>query len=340
MSKTKGATTTAKAAKKAAIGTANGKAANGKAANGKAANEKVLNKKVAMSQAIEARQPSSMDDFLFDLRGYIIIENAIEPQLLDELNAIFDQIPRTLEFGEWLGNSQRRDYNKMTGMELHNAIELGAPFEALVDHPSWINYARHYCGEEKSYVEGLFIDESLASFRKSGGLHPVHSGGYRGALRGKYHYEHGLFRAGQCNVLLALCDIGPGDGATMVIPGSHKSNLPHPGTGDYFKGDKMDTLEGAIEVHLNKGDALLFVDGLMHGGSNRTTREGERRVVIYRYGPVWGASRFGYQYSTELLNRVTPEQRKILEPVPPCTPQNSFIPTEAPGNKTPEAPEK
>ena len=29
-------------------------------------------------------------------------------------------------------------------------------------------------------------------------------------------------------MLLALTDIGPGDGGTMVIPGSHKSNLIHP----------------------------------------------------------------------------------------------------------------
>ena len=29
-------------------------------------------------------------------------------------------------------------------------------------------------------------------------------------------------------MLLALTDIGPGDGGTMIIPGSHKSNFQHP----------------------------------------------------------------------------------------------------------------
>lgn len=105
----------------------------------------------------------------------------------------------------------------------------------------------------------------------------------------------------------------------MVIPGSHKSNFPHPDAGDYAKLDRMDHLEGAEPVYLNKGDALLFVDGLMHGGSSRTN-PGERRVTIYRYGPVWGASRFGYEYSQELLDRLTPERRKILQPVPPLRP--------------------
>jgi ectoine hydroxylase-related dioxygenase (phytanoyl-CoA dioxygenase family) len=105
----------------------------------------------------------------------------------------------------------------------------------------------------------------------------------------------------------------------MVIPGNHKSNFPHPLSGDYGSGDRMDTLDGAIPVYLDKGDALLFVDGLMHGGSSRTN-EGERRILIYRYGPSWARTRFNYEYSRELLDRLPPERRKILEPVPPARP--------------------
>jgi hypothetical protein len=148
----------------------------------------------------------------------------------------------------------------------------------------------------------------------------VHSGGYRGALRGRYDYRHGVFRCGQVNIIVAITEIGPGDGPTMVIPGSHKSNFPHPNAGNYARGDRMDHLEGAIPAPLHKGDALLFVDGLMHGGSSRTNPEGERRVTIYRYGPLWGATRFGYEYSPALLDRLTPERRKLLQPVPPSHP--------------------
>lgn len=267
---------------------------------------------------METRQPSALDDFFFDLRGYLILKNAVEPELVDALNHSIDELP-PLEYGEWHGNAQRRDYTKSTGLEMHNAVEMGEPYERLIDHAGWIAYLRHYCGEEKSYVEGLYIDESMVSVRRSGGHHPVHSGGYQAALRGGYHYAHGVFRAGQCNIILALTDIGPGDGATMVIPGSHKSNFPHPHAGDYAALDRMDHLDGAEPVYLEKGDALLFVDGLMHGGSSRTN-PGERRVTIYRYGPLWGASRFGFSYSAELLDRLPPERRKILQPVAPLTP--------------------
>jgi len=268
---------------------------------------------------MEPRNPTALDDFLFDLNGYIILKNAVEPDLLDALNDAFDNFP-ALQQGEWLGNAQRRDYTGETGLELHNCVEAGEPFERLIDHPSWINYARHYAGEEDSYVEGLFIDECIASVRRSGGHHPVHSGGYRGALRGKYGYEHGVFRCGQVNVIVALTEIGPGDGPTMVIPGSHKSNFPHPNAGNYARGDRMDHLEGAVPVYLHKGDAVMFVDGMMHGGSSRTSPEGERRVTIYRYGPLWASTRFGYEYSQPLLDRLTPERRKILQPVTPSRP--------------------
>lgn len=266
----------------------------------------------------QQRQATAVDDFMFDLNGFLILKGAVGPALLTRLNAEFDRFP-DIEFGQWYGNAQRRDYTKETGYELHNVVECGAPFEELIDHPSWIDLVRKYCGDQGSYTEGLFIDEAIASIRKSGGHHPVHSGGFQGSTRGTYQYKHGVFRCGQCNIILALTDIGPGDGPTMVIPGSHKANLPHPLAGDYAKGDVMDALPGAIPVHLEKGDALLFCDGLMHGGSSRTNR-GERRITIYRYGPSWGATRFGFAYSDELLGRLTPARRKILQPVPQLRP--------------------
>ncbi len=268
---------------------------------------------------MEPRNPTPLDDFLFDLNGYIVIKNAVEPELLDDLNRAFDNFP-PLEHGQWWGNAQRRDYNAATGLELHNCVEAGEPFERLIDHPGWINYVRRYCGEEKSYVEGLFIDECIASIRRSGGHHPVHSGGFQGALRGRYLYTNGVFRCGQCNIILGLTDVHEGDGPTMVVPGSHKSNFPHPNTGNYANLDRMDNLDGAVPVYMDKGDALLFVDGLMHGGSSRSNLEGERRVTIYRYGVKWATTRYGFEYSQPLLDRLTPERRKILQPIPPHRP--------------------
>lgn len=268
---------------------------------------------------LPVRTPTPLDDYLFDLQGFLVLKNAVDAEYIAALNAVLDTVP-DLDHREWWGNVQRKDDNGAAGMELQNIVEAGEPFERLIDHPSWIAYLRRYCGEQGSYVEGLTIDECFASLRRSGGYFPAHSGGWHGAIRGKYLYDNGVFRCGQVNVLLALTDIGPGDGGTLVIPGSHKSNFEHPQVNQVppFRtySEPMDTVAGAMEVHLQKGDALLFVDGLTHGASSRTN-PGERRVVIYRYGVSWGANAHGYAFSQELLDRVTPERRRILQPITP-----------------------
>ena len=269
----------------------------------------------------------TLDDYFFDLRGFLVLEGAVQRHDVAELNAAFDRLP-PIQPGEWTGNSQRRDYTADTGYELHNCLEFDAAFDVLIDHPSWINLTRRYAGEQGSYTEGVFIDECIATIRRSGGHHPVHSGGFRSAMRTQYRYEHGVFRCGQVNVLIALRDVGEGDGPTMVVPGSHKSNFDHPQMGDYARGDRMDDLPGAVPVHLKAGDALLFVDSLMHGAASRH-HAGERRIVILRYGPSWAHTRFGYEYSTEYLARLSPARRHILQPIPPIRSGEARIPTEA-----------
>jgi hypothetical protein len=263
----------------------------------------------------------TIDDYLFDLNGYQILRNAIDQDLLTSLNKAFDGFP-DLQFGDWWGNCQRLDNNGQTGLELQNIVEGGKPFETLIDHPSWINRLRRYCGEEGTYVEGLFIDECFASIRRTGGYFPMHSGGQDGVVRNQFNFVNGKFRCGQVNILLALTDIGAGDGGTRILPGSHKSNFPHPVFARDFRErvkDEDEVVEGAIEVNMKAGDALMFVDAVSHGATKRTT-PGERRVVIFRYGPIWGNTRYGFRYSQDLLDRVTPEQRKILEPVAPRIP--------------------
>lgn len=265
-----------------------------------------------------ANIPTALDDFLFDLNGYLLLKQAVEPELVAALNEAFDGFP-PLELGEWWGNAERRDYTDDTGFELHNCVEVGEPFERLIDHPSWIEYMRRYCGEQDSYLEGLFIDECVASKRGAGGHIPAHSGAWRMPLRCVYGYEHGVFRCGQLNLIVALTDIGPGDGPTMVVPCSHKAQFQHPLVGSYARGDRMDDLPGAIPIYMEKGDAVMFVDALMHGGSSRTN-VGERRIVLYRYGPPWAKARFRYEYSQALLDRLTPERRAILQNIPPRRP--------------------
>jgi hypothetical protein len=265
-------------------------------------------------------------DYLFDLRGYAILKQAIAPGHVAELNAVYDKFP-DLPYMGWWGNVQRLDNNGEAGLELQNIVEAGAPFEKLIDHPAWFERLHRYCGEKNTYVDGLFIDECFASIRRTGGFFAIHSGGQDGIVRNQYRFVNGKFRCGQVNILMALTDIGPGDGGTLVVPGSHKTSfVPEEVRALYHDKSNYSSPhlpEGAIEVNLKAGDALMFVDALMHGATARTN-PGERRVLIYRYGPSWGRTRHGFEYSEELLARLTPERRKVLQPDPRRLPGTKF----------------
>lgn len=81
----------------------------------------------------------------------------------------------------------------------------------------------------------------------------------------------------------------------------------------------VDGVEGAIRIDMDAGDVLLFVDALCHGSAERVNR-GERRIIVFRYGPSWGTFRHGYRVSDELVARLTPERLQIVRPQAPLVP--------------------
>ena len=255
--------------------------------------------------------PSEMEDYLFDLHGYLLLRNAVDSAHLSELNALLD-LYLDMQPDEWRGRIHRPTKPTDT-IHLHNLFEMGEPFERLVDHPSWLGHLERYIGGD----DGLFVDESFADVRGQGVATRIHSGAHKRRIRTQFRYHDGQFRCGQINILLALDDVGPGDGPTMIVPGSHKSNLLHPAFRERV--ESLDGVEAAVEVSLKAGDAAFFVDCLAHGSARRTNA-GQRRVLIIRYGPHWGNDRYGYQPSSELLARLTPARRRIVQPLPPLLP--------------------
>jgi hypothetical protein len=256
---------------------------------------------------------TSVDEYFFDLRGYTVIPRALDSEHVAAMNAWIDALP-PLTTGEWFGRVYVQSYGGIDGINLQDIIEAGEIFERLIDHPSWIEPVRHYLGPStKPYVYEIFIN-----VRESGGYIGVHSGGHN-----TDHYQRSGRRNGQwvcpmLSLLAPLTDVGPGDGATVVIPGSHKSDFPHPlqdKRGGISAGPG-EQLEGAVEIHLKAGDAVLFNDALCHGSAQRHNPD-QRRMITIRYVPAFHAHRFGYEPSDELAGRLTPERLAMTRPIIP-----------------------
>lgn len=272
-------------------------------------------------------KPSDMERYLFDLNGYVVLRGALNTSEVAACNETLENLQHLKE-GEWHGRVHGHNFTgSHEGLNLQQIYEAGPAFEKLIDHPAWIRKVIEFLGTDEHNFDAhhgpCFIDENFANIRTEGEAIGLHSGGHERVTRCQFRYHNNRFHCGQVNILLALNDIGSGDGATMVIPGSHKSNIVHPELESAAVSDvptSVDSITGAIEVHLQAGDAILFVDAIMHGSARRTNA-GQRRIAVYRYGPSWGYFRHPYVPSTDLLARLTPRQRQIVLPhKPPQTP--------------------
>ena len=272
-----------------------------------------------------ARVPTELEEYLFDLNGFVILRGVLSPGEVAAANAAIDTIPRSLPRGGWHGWVQREDHPEHRGISYQQVYELDPVFERMIDHPNYINFLLRFIDGQGTFDHHhgpLFIDENFFPIRGPGEAIALHAGGHDAAKRMAFKFQNNRFGCAQVNVLTAFTDIGPGDGATMVIPGSHKSNIVHPdfkrqdrhlewtdGTG----GGSVDGIAGAIEVHMKAGDAIVFADATCHGSAKRVN-PGERRITVYRYGSSWNRTRWGYHASPDLLKRLNPFARRTVHP--------------------------
>jgi hypothetical protein len=265
------------------------------------------------------KKPTELERYLFDLNGYIVVKKALKKFEVNACNKIIDKL-KNLKNGEWQGYIHGHNYGGKEGLNLQQIYEAGKPFEKLIDHPSWIHHMLEFVGGKGTFDHNhgpLFIDENFANVRGPGEAIGIHSGNPEGIQRNHYRYQDGKFHCSQVNILLALTDIGEGDGGTVVIPSSHKSNIQHPEyKTNVMKNKKMtsaETMTASKEIYLKSGDGLIFVDSLCHGSAKRVNK-GERRIVVYRYGPSWGFFRHPYRPSKKLLKNLNTFQRQIVMP--------------------------
>jgi hypothetical protein len=278
----------------------------------------------------EDRDDQELIDYLFELYGYLVLKQAVKPADIAEMNAWADahqqhmerQPARGHEQSEWIGHVETHTYSGPDGINFQNIVEAGPVFERHIDHPSWIGHVRRFVDAERN---GLSLHETLLNIRGQGGYIGIHSGGHLSIPYMSFRQPNtGAWMVGQINVITALTDTGPGDGATTIIRGSHKSAIPHPKLAElqhatYRSDEAAGVARGMREVYTETGDVLMFTDAITHGSAQRTN-PGHRRMVLYRYSPRWIRTRFHYVPSQRLLASLTPERRAIIEPIPPRRP--------------------
>ncbi|MBM3263913.1 MAG: phytanoyl-CoA dioxygenase family protein [candidate division Zixibacteria bacterium] len=160
--------------------------------------------------------------------------------------------------------------------------------ERLEEHQYLINYP-----DPAGYDPDLPIG-NLAWHRALGAAW----GGFR--VDGRYH----------CFVnkaLIYLTDNSPNDGSgTWVVPGSHRMDTPTPALCAFLDASLCRQIEA------DTGDVLILSETLVHSVPRLKPGASPRYSLVYGYSVPFMQTWNRYDPPTELLDCVTPEQRRFL----------------------------
>lgn len=210
------------------------------------------------------------EKYRYDINGYLLVKNAIPADRLSKLEPVIDawQAKAYEDFKEIPeGKNQEVRYNDIINME-----------PALVDlaaNPVVLPYLTEMM--DKPRLKSTWI-----AFKWRGGTTGLHSNHTPTNTCNFYHFN-GQIRHNLLNMMYAFGDIGPGQGALKVIPGSHKANYPR------LSGDDISDM--LVELTMEAGDVLLFSHDMAHCSYNET--DTVRRTVMYTYCPSVIANSYG-----------------------------------------------
>ena len=264
------------------------------------------------------------EKYLFDLNGYLVIDEILSPEQLTAFNAAIDHHrptddrlpPRSLDGGSEALRGQH-------GREIFNGLNWDEPwcrpFRDLIALPTALRYMVDTIGDDLRFESFTGIANSAGS---EGQL--LHGGGIPHSPdleQGFFHrVENGRMRNGLMAIAYLLSDVDENDGGFCCIPGSHKAN--------FFCSWEMRRLEIGAEfvrqIPASAGSAILFTEALTHGALPWNGTH-ERRIVIARYNP--GIMSFAPPAAPETLEEIaalSPLHQALLKP--PSFPERSNIP--------------
>ena len=245
-----------------------------------------------------------------EVYGYVVLENALSGGEVERLKEGVLRLFADLEALEDRGGSGPRVRGAFLGIDkpCHrfaiNIREADPAITAYATHPYMVSLAEELIGGEARIVEmNAHVNSRDPDNTWEGGLAGFHRGTdvtYAG------HTHGGLFHCNFVKTLTNLTDLGPDDGGTAVIAGSHKIDAPPKELIALAEADRS----LVHQVVAPAGSTLLFCETLVHAtGPIRSDRE--RIIIITGYGstmfPYWD---YG-ELSPGFRERI-PEQLKVL----------------------------
>src|SRR5436853_5313807 len=215
-----------------------------------------------------------LQQYLFDLQGYLVSQNVLKPAEVAELNRLIDaqQLPsprESIRFGSAAGKH---------GPD-HGFLNWGEPFCRLLDHEVIMPILRLRLGDcfrlDRLYGIRMPKGQTMGSMHADYGASAPNSFTRQGE---RFHFAPNGIYEGFTVVAWNLTDAGPNCGGFWCIPGSHKSNFKLPRQIH----EAPEKASCVVIPDVPAGSGVLCSEAVMHGTA--AWRAGHRpRALLYKH---------------------------------------------------------
>jgi len=263
------------------------------------------------SQSNDASALTASQRYHLEVYGYVVLEHTLDNDLTTRLRDALLGLKQEFLAQPDLDSACVRRCRLHKGGHPHHLhfshiLESDPAFLEYLSHPGILPLAEELVGGSVRLEESEAIVNSRDPAEPP--QDPPRYGFHRGTEHGVGTYEeNGLLHSNFVKVLTNLTDLGPDDGGTTVIAGSHKLKLP----AEEMIAAAYENPALIHQVEAPAGSSLLFAESLIHAsGILRSDRE--RCIIIGGYTPpmfkVWP----GQEPSDEFVASLPEEVRPLI----------------------------
>jgi ectoine hydroxylase-related dioxygenase (phytanoyl-CoA dioxygenase family) len=248
----------------------------------------------------------------FDIYGFVVLEQVLgQEEVVRARDALYRlRAEPNLE-------THRVYVNRRSEHHFHvgNLVEYDSALLEYAAHPTLIPLVEELVGgsvrleESEAIINRRDPDMAIGSGLGSASGRKIEPIGFHTGTRhgwGTYYQGH-HFRSLFVKALAYLTDVGPDDGGTAVIPGSHRLSWPEQEIIDAALSDER----LMHQVEAPAGSVLLFSEALVH--STTLVRSNRERVVLISgYTPPMMREWPGNEPSPEFLTSLPSRQRRLI----------------------------
>lgn len=218
-----------------------------------------------------------------DIYGYVIVENTLTAEEVGQTCEALQKLKRDLIATGDPANVRVRGARfslyKPHHVHFAHIVEADPAIFAYLTHPRLVAMAEEFVGGSVRLEESEAIINSRAPDYDP--TAPVRFGFHTGTRPDLGTYtENGLFHCNFVKTLTNLTDLGPDDGGTVVIAGSHKIKAPQ----EQIIACAYEDRSLIHQVIAPAGSTLLFAESLIHA-TGQLRSDKERMIIIGGYTP-------------------------------------------------------